>query len=240
MHNSTSFTNGLIGKAIKLTGQGSVGSSGGHVIIPFIDFSSMDSFSISLWVKEHGMSYSHGEAYIWFGDHSNGWIGISHFSSNIEFNAGSNFKTSFDNSFLNKFVLYTLTYDNGVMRSYINSELINSTQAEPKIYGKTSAIGKHWWQGASQSSTRLSATIDDLRIYNRLLSDEEIRTIFNKGDIISGCFELNKLPIQTGTAMLMQSGEMFQKVQLDSNGCYQFYGVIKEKPISVLIRTSDL
>ena len=56
---------------------------------------------------------------------------------------------------------------------------------------------------------------------------------------ISGCISLDDLPITSGKAMLMQSGEVFQSVPLDSKGCYRFYDINKYKPFSVLIRKSD-
>jgi len=54
--------------------------------------------------------------------------------------------------------------------------------------------------------------------------------------LVSGCIELKEKPIQTGKAMLMQSGEIFQSVPLDENGCYKFYKVNEEKPFGVMIR----
>ena len=54
--------------------------------------------------------------------------------------------------------------------------------------------------------------------------------------LVSGCIELTGEPIKKGKAMLMQSGEIFQSVPLDENGCYQFFHVNEEKPFGVMIR----
>jgi len=54
--------------------------------------------------------------------------------------------------------------------------------------------------------------------------------------LVSGCIELKNEPIQTGKAMLMQSGEIFQSVPLDNNGCYKFFRVNEDKPFGVMIR----
>ena len=42
-----------------------------------IDFESMEDFSISMWVKQDGFSFPHGEWYISFGDDSDSWLGIT-------------------------------------------------------------------------------------------------------------------------------------------------------------------
>jgi len=53
---------------------------------------------------------------------------------------------------------------------------------------------------------------------------------------VSGCIELKDEPIRKGKAMLMQSGEIFQSVPLDANGCYKFFHVDEDKPFGVMIR----
>ena len=54
--------------------------------------------------------------------------------------------------------------------------------------------------------------------------------------LVSGCIKLKDSPIQNGKAMLMQSGQIFQSVPLDKNGCYEFFKVQEDKPFNVLIR----
>ena len=66
-----------------------------------------------------------------------------------------------------------------------------------------------------------------------------IKIYAQKSPSISGCISLEDLPITSGKAMLMQSGEIFQSVPLDSKGCYNFYDINKSKPFSVLIRKAD-
>ena len=66
--------------AIWMQGHGMNSESGGHVLLSMIDFNNLKEFTITLWVKEHHMSYWHGGAYIFFGDATNGFLGImNHF-----------------------------------------------------------------------------------------------------------------------------------------------------------------
>jgi len=58
----------------------------------------------------------------------------------------------------------------------------------------------------------------------------------NSKVVLSGCVELKNKPLQKGKAMLMQSGEIFQSVPLDSKGCYRFFQLNEDSSFSVLIR----
>jgi len=56
---------------------------------------------------------------------------------------------------------------------------------------------------------------------------------------VSGNLIIKKLSKFNGTAMLIQSGELHQKVQIDSNGHYEFNKINNEKPFSLLIRKTQ-
>jgi len=56
---------------------------------------------------------------------------------------------------------------------------------------------------------------------------------------ISGCTAITEKPITHGKVMLMQSGEIFQSISLDENGCYKFYDFNEKKPFSIVIRKTD-
>ena len=126
---------------------------------------------------------------------------------------------------------------------YKNSKLIASnTKAEYVTFSKITTIGM-WSPTSSDAFSRepVHGWIDDLRIYNRSLTKTEINDLYlhdNKA-VISGCIELLQQPLsKNAKVMLMQSGELFQSVPLDKNGCYKFYKANKDKPFSVLIRKS--
>jgi len=60
----------------------------------------------------------------------------------------------------------------------------------------------------------------------------------NDNSAVSGQIKLKGNPLTKGNAMLIQSGEIFQKSPLDTNGFYKFENVAEEKPFSVLIRNN--
>ena len=57
----------------------------------------------------------------------------------------------------------------------------DSWQIPNSVQYKKSAIGRHWWSGESQSSTRLTCVFDDVRIYDRALSAAEVQALYNLG-----------------------------------------------------------
>ncbi|KPA12955.1 conserved hypothetical protein, secreted [Candidatus Magnetomorum sp. HK-1] len=94
--------------------------------------------------------------------------------------------------------------------------------------------------GTTERYQWMHGLIDEVRLYNRVLSQSEIQQLYSANAVISGCIKLKNDPVQKGKAMLMQSGEIFQSVPLDNNGCYNFYQANEEKPFSVVIRkTTD-
>ena len=64
---------------------------------------------------------------------------------------------------------------------------MNGSLIESKVISKGpiytivnhAAIGKHWFTGAS--STRFNGEIDNVRIYNRVLTDSEIQMLYHEG-----------------------------------------------------------
>jgi len=68
------------------------------------------------------------------------------------------------------------TYDNNINKLYFNWDLVNSIQASNNlwIYSWNLNLWKHY-----NNSMFLKWLIDEIRIYNRVLSDEEIETLYN-------------------------------------------------------------
>jgi len=198
-------TNGL-----RISGNsGSIDSSGGHVEIPFIDFhdlaSNQDGFTISFWVKEEVMHNSHGEAYFYVGGNNDespyeqSYIQIGHFDGDLRFDIFNNqgnqqniYKEVYrESDRTNSWHMYSLTYDTntGIAKAYINSELKGSvsTSVDPIFYQRV-FLGRHDWNvdqeppvgGGIGHSTRLTAVFDDVRFYNRALTDEEVILLYNE------------------------------------------------------------
>jgi len=58
----------------------------------------------------------------------------------------------------------------------------------------------------------------------------------NDSSDVSGRISIKGKPLTKGNAMLIQSGETFQKVPVDNNGCFKFDRVVEEKAINIMIR----
>jgi hypothetical protein len=46
-------------------------------------------------------------------------------------------------------------------------------------YGNYAGLGGHWWNGGGSHSTRFNGIFDDVRIYNRPLSEAEIQELYD-------------------------------------------------------------
>jgi len=172
---------GVHGQGLEIHGNSDhLSSAGGHVLLPEIDFNSIDEVTVALWVKEITMHHPHGERYITFGEigyaTNPGEIGIIKNSVGaIGYICGTSVSNHQFEPAQNVFVHYALTYSSGFMKTYRNGILIDTVPAELDVPdSQYAALGRHWWNNGYETSTRLTAVFDDVRIYNRALSDEEI------------------------------------------------------------------
>ena len=175
--NDYSYTNGVKNQAIYLTGSGHSGLNGGHVILPFIDLSRMDEFSISLWVKQDGnTSYlNHSESFITFGATGDGErieIGYSPESGNVFFQGGIVYPLGVNG--VKEWNHYTLVYNNDTVHGYINGKLIDTALYPISTMKEYSGIGCHWWSGGTANSNRFIGAIDEVMIFNYALEKQEI------------------------------------------------------------------
>jgi len=147
---------------------------------------------------------------------------------------------------INKFYYVSAVYNKGNMKLYVNGLIVSEKNIKHGVSLNNSfdiLLGTYLDQNGSRvvASWRkkvFAGFIDELRIYNRSLSSTEIIDLYNQNltASVSGCINLKQKPIKSGKAMLMQSGEIFQSVPLDTNGCYKFYNVNESKPFGVMIR----
>ncbi|MBI9030463.1 hypothetical protein JEZ13_00465 [bacterium] len=197
------YSDGLFDNAIYL-------SNGGFVDIPAADYNNFDSFTISIWVKEVSMSNSDGEAYIYCGidGSSSQAVGISHFNSYMLFSVGNaRFSYPFDyDIYLNNWMMYTIVYDNNSFKAFINDILIGETVVNLiNVNYNYSAVGKHWWYSGSSYSTRFNGFIDDTRIYNRALSEQEIQQLYIQESPKIANFTVDNLEVIIGNDVTFQN-----------------------------------
>jgi hypothetical protein len=181
---NTTCVDGVKGKALRFQGiDATFSDRGGHVLIPFIDLVAQGDFSVCMWVNEEAMEYPHGEAYVFFGDHTSGGIYILN-STVTQFGYDDSgpgleqIEIDFDASFVGRFIHYCLVYRAGEMQAYIQSDLRGALRFDlPVLPAKTAAIARHWWYEGAASSTRFTGSIDEVRIYGRALAEYEIRLL---------------------------------------------------------------
>jgi hypothetical protein len=180
--NSTGCAEGVIGNALEVRGHGTTGSLGDHVLLPTIDFMGMDEFAISLWIRDDGFTYFHGESYISFGTHLQGLLGISHFEANLVYSVGlDSLRVPWDSSDTGQFVLFGMTYQDGVLQAFKNGVLVAESEQEVAVNGDYAALARHWWSDGQMTSTRLNGALDDVRIYSRALTIDEMQRLYSMG-----------------------------------------------------------
>jgi PKD repeat protein len=221
---------GAIGNALHFTGCGFSSTCGDHVLIPSLDFANMGDFSISLWVNEEGFSHCHGESYISFGDHLAGSIHFGNYAidavcSYMVYGFSVNvtpFLYRNDLSHRNQWTLYTLVYEKGIVKFYINDSYLGGGAQTVLLGSNNAAIARHWWGGAT--STRFTGSIDDVRIYNRALSATEITELYARinyaisGRVVDGS--------GNGIAGVSISGGVGYSTSTDSSGNYTLSGFV--------------
>ncbi len=70
-----------------------------------------------------------------------------------------------------------MAFSDGQLRVYRNGNLANEGAVAIKVYGNQAALGRHWWTGGTQSSTRFIGALDDVRVYDRALTIEQITVL---------------------------------------------------------------
>lgn len=192
--NYTFVTNGLSDGALRTTGDNSIYySGGGHALLPIFSSDLNTGFTFSVWTK---VQYVGGnpfpeEAIIGFGSldlplaviYVNEYAAIPALkfiinsgttSPNVEIDQNVSFQT-----LSNSWCHVVMSYAPGKMTAYLNGQKVGETNITFNVFPVSHAgLGRHWWDGGASSSARLSALLDDVRIYNRALSSNEVATLY--------------------------------------------------------------
>ncbi|MDG1173447.1 MAG: LamG domain-containing protein, partial [Opitutales bacterium] len=169
--NTHSFVSGKIGSGVRIVGSDS--GVAGHVLLPYISSLENADTTFAFWVWEETMLHSHGEAYLAYGQIES----VHNYIGGQSFNFGSNtYVSGITRASWNH---YAVTRAGSVRKGYLNGTLVaQGSWSAPASYSPTeSALGRHWWSGTAASSTRLVAIFDDLRIYDRALTANEITSL---------------------------------------------------------------
>ena len=182
--NDYRYENGVVGQAIHLQGKGYESSSsvqGGYVLLPKLDFGN-SGFTFNIWVKAEGLSKSDGEAYINFGCDSDTKEQqfILQNTNNVTFKYHNASITAPFNA-KNTWTMYTLTCtQDGRLVAYINGNKVGEKNVNYDGVNNTSlaALGRHWWSNGKWSSSRFIGSIDEVRIYSKALSAQEVSELY--------------------------------------------------------------
>ena len=198
---------GFSGSSLRIVGDNSIYySGGGHLALPTFDSSLNSGFTLSLWAKDEvlGGNPFPEEAYIHFQSPGAKQIEImlNHYSTGYlrfamaESGIGYSVVQAVDRqTFSQSWKQLAVTYQPGKLSAYLNGTKIGETNTTISVFPAAQrAMGRHYWDGGASSSARMTASLDNVRIYNRTLSDQEITSLYN--------FELN--PPQPTVAISQQ------------------------------------
>ena len=170
------LTNG----SLHLIGDGSLFySGGGYVALP--NYGNLNSgFTISIWVAnetDHGNGI-YSESYVYFDNNNQSvvWMGQHDFLAQDN-NAYADLPFTIAN--FTPWKLLVLVYRPGNCSAYLNGVMIGSTNVTISPFPMVnSAIGRHWWNGGTSSSARMTMDVKNFRIYNRALSTNEVTQLY--------------------------------------------------------------
>jgi hypothetical protein len=173
------------GHALEFMGEGHHGANGGHAILPWIDFAKLDQFTLAMWVHETNLTHEEGEAYITYGIDrgvsTEDALGIAHFNGSLIFRAGDGqIALPYNAVDRGRWVHLAMTVDAGRLRAYRDADAVGEVKTRVHVKATLAALGRHWWQEGAGTSTRLRGAMDEVRVYDRALSGEQIRLLMEQ------------------------------------------------------------
>ena len=198
-YNNYSYESGIVGDAIHLVGSGHTGLGGGHVLLPTFPLNTMDEFTIAIWVKFQGITSWYGDSFIHFGrsTYNNSIYGIFISEEKTEgirtgwrivyYGGGpwptagvSGVNTYVPLDFENNWHHHVLRIDNGVLTGFMDGQSLGSVSYTKPTnpLEDVAGIGVHFFNSGGTEANRFIGSVDDTRIYNRALTDDEVWELF--------------------------------------------------------------
>ena len=194
------LASGTVGGSLQLSGDGSIYYSyGGYVSLPQLGSYMNSGFTYSLWVKDEvvGTNPVGGGSYVFAGVLDEPMLDINlnnndslRPSLNFTLDTGKGGAAHLDavtlrkdisslSSYSSSWKHLALTYAPGRLTAYFNGTKVGESVITFTGFPMSRAsLGRSWWSGGSGSSARMSATYDNLRIYNRTLSESEVLQLY--------------------------------------------------------------
>lgn len=79
---------------------------------------------------------------------------------------------------LERWMHYAMSYRDGELRVFRNGKLAATKELAVDVKGNQAALGRHWWSNGFQTSTRFVGALDEIRVYGRSLTDEQIHRLY--------------------------------------------------------------
>ena len=162
------------------------GDTGDHILLPFSSFSPFTRITISGWLNFINSSHSggHDAAIISFGDWGGGILGVfaNNSLANSEFVNNTNTGvTKLNLNVQNTWVHFAIAGDQEMSAGYVNGVSIGIGSGLSSYTGGNAAIGRQWWNNGSNTSTRVNGSLDEIRIYDRAISADEVQALYQLG-----------------------------------------------------------
>ena len=167
---------------------GDYARGGGHLRLPNLNAWLTNECTLSFWVSDEQLTHNHGESYLAFGRFAPGrltmemgrntnHIGFGVFGPDV--GGGPGYSPTNPAEFFARKKHLVGVKTPTTLSLYLDGVLVgtetNSLNAFP-VTGGEQGVSTHWW--AVGVSTRLTATYDNIRIYRRALSAEEVHQLY--------------------------------------------------------------
>ncbi len=177
----SSFVNAKFGQGIQFSNKSNSGwfDKKDYVVLPKISF---DDFSLSLWVKfNKANNYDAGAAIFSVGDNSSKYF-ILFCNSNsgdlyFSYNGTESNKYNIND---NKWHFINVIKSSGNISIYIDGSKFDSKSISNFYFTNQPAyFSYHQWYNGSSGSSRFYGVLDEVRLYNRAISNTESQALFN-------------------------------------------------------------
>lgn len=194
-YNNFEYVPGVANQAIRLVGSGHTGLGGGHVLLPAeqLGINYLSEFTLSLWVNHEGNTTWGDEHFISFGQWDHGDVVAINYGTasgdsynGLAFNIARAYNpdndpvgVAYPSDFKNHWKHLVLRADHGVLTGFLDGEAVGTGgySMSPGSMQSVAGLGCHWFDSGGTSSNRFIGSIDDVRIYDRALSEAEVREL---------------------------------------------------------------
>lgn len=248
---AASWVPGKCGSALSFNGSG-------YVLVPNSSSINLNVYTVSLWInfstvtrsqvfldKQNGSHYRNYALDYYYQEYAEGYPVGNYLLADI---GDGSVVNSFDNGAVTTVVLeanrwyhIAMTYDQQTITLYVDGAPIATKQITmPGIVGTGALyIGTNPAQGSSYVPY---ATIDEVKIYNHVLSQEQIQADMEKcpsAPTVSGCLKVKGMPLDNTKVILWQWLKRPQVTRTDENGCFEFEKVAPGKNFWLTIGGPD-